>query len=134
MKSNRAAAVLLVAASLMRPGAPSAGETASQSGENSPAREADEEIKDPATFLCRFFDPESKDSGCIQQLGTRYKWNTLIATLPDPNRTHLALYFDRNVEALVWAVHDSGYTLAGRWFPWKDESDERQVDLALRQS
>jgi hypothetical protein len=45
----------------------------------------------------------------------------LVATVPDPDATHLALYFDRNVESLLWAASDSAYSFERYWLPWKTE-------------
>lgn len=42
----------------------------------------------------------------------------LIATVPDPQTTHLALYFDRTVESLAWALGDAGYVFRNSWLPW----------------
>src|SRR5581483_3087568 len=43
----------------------------------------------------------------------------LIATVPDPKQTSLGLYFDRSLEALIWAVGDVGYSFEGYWLPWQ---------------
>ncbi len=42
----------------------------------------------------------------------------LIATVADPQTTHLALYFDRTVESLTWALTDAGYVFQNAWLPW----------------
>jgi hypothetical protein len=39
----------------------------------------------------------------------------LIATVPDPVHTHLALSFDR----MIAAANDNGYVSSYHWFPWK---------------
>ena len=52
----------------------------------------------------------------------------LIATVPDPKRTHLALYFDRSIESIVAAAEAAGYTLEQFWVPW---SSQPERDLPL---
>lgn len=54
----------------------------------------------------------------------------LIATVPDPDATHLALYFDRNMESLLWATTDAGYSFERYWLPWNTEPPK---DLVLLQ-
>src|SRR5262249_45672034 len=44
----------------------------------------------------------------------------LIATVPDPVHTHLALTFDRSIAALLDAVNDNNYVSANHWLPWKN--------------
>jgi len=48
----------------------------------------------------------------------------VIATVPDPELTHLSLFFDRNVESITWAAADGDlgderYLFNGYWFPWR---------------
>lgn len=47
----------------------------------------------------------------------------LIATVPDPERTHLALMFDRHIEAILLAAQDAGYFFDRYWLPWRVEPD-----------
>ncbi len=64
---------------------------------------------------------------CVPRDGnTRF----LIATIPDPDATHLALYFDRNMESLLWATSDADYSFERYWLPW---SIEPPKDLFLLQ-
>jgi hypothetical protein len=42
-----------------------------------------------------------------------------IATVPNPVSTHLALLFDRTVEAIQQAAQDERYTYDDSWFPWE---------------
>jgi hypothetical protein len=46
----------------------------------------------------------------------------LIAAVANPHRTHLALYTDRALESIMWAIGDAGYTLQEQWLPWSDPS------------
>jgi hypothetical protein len=53
----------------------------------------------------------------------------VIATLPDPIHTHLALFFDRMAEVIQQAAQDEGYSYAASWLPW-DDKDETYLRLA----
>jgi hypothetical protein len=46
----------------------------------------------------------------------------IVATLPDPAHTHLALLFDRMVDALLQAAADSQYVASYYWLPWKNRT------------
>jgi hypothetical protein len=43
-----------------------------------------------------------------------------IAIVPDPVQTHLALLFDRSIEAIEQAAQDENYSYDSSWFPWDD--------------
>ena len=45
----------------------------------------------------------------------------VFAILPDPIHTHLALWFDRSVDALEDALADSGWEYQKHWMPWSLE-------------
>jgi hypothetical protein len=57
---------------------------------------------------------------------------TLLAIVPDPDNTHLALYFDRTVESLIWAISDSGYVFERYWLPWTVAKPKEFATLADR--
>ncbi len=42
----------------------------------------------------------------------------LVATVPDPQHTHLQIWFDRELDILQFAASQAGYFLAGVWLPW----------------
>ncbi len=42
----------------------------------------------------------------------------VIALMPDPRHTHLALWFDRNIEVIQQAAQDERYTYDSSWLPW----------------
>jgi hypothetical protein len=60
--------------------------------------------------------------------------STLIATVPNPELTHLSLSFDRYVESITWALDDGdldkeSYSFDSYWFPWRtDLKDETDVE------
>ncbi|MBB5337835.1 hypothetical protein [Tunturiibacter gelidoferens] len=47
------------------------------------------------------------------------KLSAVIAAVPDPAHTHLALEFDRDIDALVQAAGDNGYVPSYYWLPWR---------------
>ena len=56
----------------------------------------------------------------------------LIATLPDPVHTHLALGFDRSIEAISKAVQASGYYFSRATMPWDVNEHGDSSDLRVR--
>ena len=45
--------------------------------------------------------------------------STIVATIPDPIHSHLALDFDRSVDAILLAAADNGYLGSYYWLPWR---------------
>ena len=63
--------------------------------------------------------------------GSSTGWHvkTLIATVPNPELTHLSLTFDRYVESITWALADgdlgsNSYSFDSYWFPWRPDQKE----------
>ncbi|HYZ85026.1 MAG TPA: hypothetical protein VE621_11515, partial [Bryobacteraceae bacterium] len=56
----------------------------------------------------------------------------IIATVPNPDEGHLALYFDRWVESIERAVSDSGFNFDRYWMPWKPEPASAESHQILR--
>jgi hypothetical protein len=62
--------------------------------------------------------------------------SAIIATVPDPIHSHLALDFDRTVDTLLLAASDNQYLSSYYWLPWrartnassKQESGKREED------
>ncbi len=52
------------------------------------------------------------------------KVKTIIATVPDPVHSHLALTFDRTIDALLEAAADNGYVSTYYWLPWRSRSGQ----------
>jgi len=59
---------------------------------------------------------------------------TLIVTLPDPVRSHLALDFDRRVDAIQAAALKAGYVLDHFWLPWTSVRSEPSQNADLNSS
>jgi hypothetical protein len=47
--------------------------------------------------------------------------STIVATIPDPIHSHLALDFDRSVDAILLAAADNGYLGSYYWLPWRSQ-------------
>ncbi len=45
--------------------------------------------------------------------------SSIVATIPDPIHSHLALDFDRSVDAILLAAADNGYLSSYYWLPWR---------------
>jgi hypothetical protein len=53
----------------------------------------------------------------------------VVATLPDPIHTHMALMFDHMAEVIQQAAQDECYSYEASWLPWDDE-EEKHLLLA----
>ncbi|MBI5087062.1 MAG: hypothetical protein HZB13_21000 [Acidobacteria bacterium] len=47
----------------------------------------------------------------------------LVATLPDPDTTHLSQEFDRGLESIIAAATAAGYVYDRYWLPWRRQSE-----------
>jgi hypothetical protein len=78
---------------------------------------------------------EQEQDPCPSSLGDLDKKKVetlLIATIPDPAKTHLALTFDRQLEALMLAAQDSGYLFDRYWLPWRVDAEPESTDPEVR--
>jgi hypothetical protein len=57
----------------------------------------------------------------------------VVAILPDPVHTHLAMFFDRSVEALQLAAQRIGYTFDHSILPWDRTAHPESTDFKLRE-
>jgi hypothetical protein len=48
--------------------------------------------------------------------------HAIIATVTDPVHSHLALEFDRSIDAILQAAADNGYLASSYWLPWPSPS------------
>ena len=58
--------------------------------------------------------------------------HVIIATVADPNQTRLALFTDRQIEALQRALQAGGWDFASQWLPWNDAADPKESDVRER--
>ncbi len=56
----------------------------------------------------------------------------VIASLPDPVHTHMALLFDRGIEAIERAAQASGYLFSRAWMPWDISTHTEPTDFTVR--
>lgn len=89
-----------------------------QIGEPIPTPSDSEKSKTPSGSARIFAEPQN----------TEY----LIAAVPDPQTTNLALFFDRSIESLIWAVGDAGYTFEQYWIPWSAKTETAPAGVAGR--
>jgi hypothetical protein len=55
------------------------------------------------------------------------KTGVVLALVPDPLHTHLALFFDRSMDAIEKGAQNSGFIFHRSWLPW-DNQDHREPD------
>jgi hypothetical protein len=48
--------------------------------------------------------------------------SAIVATIPDPIHSHLALDFDRSIDAILLAAADNGYLSSYYWLPWRSHA------------
>jgi hypothetical protein len=60
-------------------------------------------------------------AGKMAQVNPAVHVTTIIAMVPDPVHTHLALSFDRYVDALLQAAAENNYVSSYYWLPWKNQ-------------
>jgi hypothetical protein len=77
------------------------------------------------TFIC---GSRASDCGHAADGATQF----IIATLPDPTRTHLALFFDRSVDAIEQGIQDSGYLFDRAIMPWDTREHPESADILQR--
>jgi hypothetical protein len=63
-------------------------------------------------------------------VGLKPDIHLIIAAVRDPIHSHLALEFDRDVDALVQAAGDNGYVPSYYWLPWKRQTGQSRADEA----
>jgi hypothetical protein len=52
----------------------------------------------------------------------RTEISAIIATVPDPIHSHLALDFDRSIDAILLAAADNQYLSSSYWIPWRSQT------------
>lgn len=118
------------------PAGKAGAEKSAEAGKKTPPQEPEGQCQqgnEPVRFLCRFFgDPEIKavagESGWksmpwVEEV-RRQQVSFLIATVPDPQMTRLALYMDRSLSAIQASVAsvNPAWRFDRAWLPWKPAS------------
>ncbi len=71
----------------------------------------------PAATCTASSTAPAPDPAAVAALGAKAP-QVMIAFAPDPVHTHLALIFDRMIDAYEDALQDSGWQYQGYWLPW----------------
>ena len=85
----------------------------------------------PWNALCESSPNDSLPWDCAKTIP---RITFLIATVPDPKATSLALFFDRSIESLIWAAADAGYSFERWWLPWKTTPNKDLLLLTDRKA
>jgi hypothetical protein len=75
---------------------------------------------------------ETRDACTVKLPPLSKPFSFLITTIPDPERTHLGLMFDRHLEAVRLAAADAGYSFDRYWLPWRNEEQPDSPDPDIR--
>jgi hypothetical protein len=63
---------------------------------------------------------------------SRAKIRFVVASLPDPVHTHMALLFDRGIETIQGAAQADGYLFDRSWMPWDISNHNESSDFTVR--
>ncbi|HTT65141.1 MAG TPA: hypothetical protein VMG35_24995 [Bryobacteraceae bacterium] len=91
------------------------------------------DVKNPRAILRCSGDPK-----CLPQLQQFFGLSNtdnvecLLATVPDPFHTRLALFTDRTIAAILKGAAEEDWELATQWLPWNDTVDPDEGDPAKR--
>jgi len=93
--------------------------------------------EDYQTEIDELFKRYCQDGSGSKDCNDLHPDNFVIAIVPDPVHTHLALYFDRTIDTIEEALQDDGYIFYRAIVPWDQEahpqSDDYKVRLAAEQ-
>lgn len=62
----------------------------------------------------------------------RTPYQAIVTTVADPIHTRLALFTDRQIEAIETGLRPSGWEFARQWLPWGDSFSKPEPDVAAR--
>ncbi len=57
---------------------------------------------------------------------------SIVATVADPQHTRLALYTDRQIEAIQRSMQSAAWDFVAQWLPWQDHFDATETDIVER--
>ncbi len=66
--------------------------------------------------------------------GSDWRSHSIVATLPDPLHSRMALALDGEIEAIEHGVQAAGWEFSGQWLPWADHSDPNEPDIKVRRA
>jgi hypothetical protein len=70
---------------------------------------------------------ENKTDKTLTGLRPGVSLQFFIAIVPNPETTHLQLFFDRSIEIIQQAAQDESYSYDSSWFPWDDSGKEYEL-------
>lgn len=113
-----------------------ASATAAGTSPTKPPSESSKEPGGPLVAICAYYGlawpdvkKEEASALCRQALPP---FHVLLAGVPSPERTHLALYLDRALQSIIAAAQDEGYSLATYWLPWDPDAQKLEPDAERR--
>ena len=100
-------------------------------------------VGDSTSRTVDFTKPEdilrcSADANCLSQLRQLFGLRNadgvecLLATVPDPLHTRLALFTDHTIDAIRRGAGATEWEFATQWLPWKDTVDPNEADPEKR--
>jgi hypothetical protein len=103
-----------------------------------PSRSAICSTNDLRELIMSYFQADSgNDAAYLDQ-----HWNVpkayqnkiqfVIASLPDPVHTHMALLFDRSIETIQRSAQANGYLFSRAWMPWDISTHTESSDFTVR--
>jgi len=98
------------------PGSPPANSKTGLAADASSASAGQASVEGPLKILCNSRTSQAED--CDLNVPFEAGLRVAIAIVPDPEKTSLRLWFDRNLEAIERAAQDSGYVFYDYWLPW----------------
>ena len=129
------AAMLVAAGAMYRPAAP-APPAGALPPAASPAASAPlsalAETGGPLRAICDYYGgvPPKAGHGCSAAMPP---FSVLLAAVPNPEKTHVALYLDRVIQSLLGAAQDEGYSMATFWLPWDADAQKLEADPEKRE-
>jgi len=127
-KGSLALAVMVAISGFLRLTGPGATSSAPRTAEVSPKKN---EIPTRAVSWYQH-DFDGMVQGFCGESSRCLQAHFVVAVLPDPVHTHLALVFDRSIEALQQAAQRQGYEFDRSILPW-DRTPHQDTDLEKRQ-
>lgn len=76
----------------------------------------------------------SRYFGVVNDSGLTPQIQYIIATVPDPLHTRLALATDSSLETIEKAAVESYWEFAAQWLPWYDSADASEKDIEKRRT
>jgi hypothetical protein len=93
-------------------------------------------------LISDYFGPEPANETADAAKFREEHWNVpkpaqttikfIVASIPDPVHTHMALLFDRGIETIQRSAQANGYLFSRAWMPWEISSHSESPDFSVR--